>query len=180
MKSKTRNKIVYQDSLITKILLVSPKYGDQECIIDTEDYNKIKDYHWSLSLEKSTNRFYVMSYFKKNNKSIHSLIQRIILDIIDSNFEGDHINHDTLDNRKNNLRKCTTSNNAMNRFINKSNKSGYKGVSWQKDRKKWAAAIKVNYKSINLGRYNNKIDAAKVYNQAALKYFGEFAYLNII
>lgn len=49
---------------------------------------------------------------------------------------------------------------------------------WDKSRDRWIAQIKCNYKSIHLGRFNNKVDAAKAYNEAAIKYFGEFARLN--
>lgn len=56
--------------------------------------------------------------------------------------------------------------------------SNYKGVTWEKDRKQWKAAIKVNGKSINLGRFYDEKDAAKMYDIAAKQFFGKYAYLN--
>lgn len=54
----------------------------------------------------------------------------------------------------------------------------YKGVSWKKDICKWTAKIGVDYKSIYLGCFENEIEAAKAYDEAAMKYHGEFACLN--
>ena len=66
-------------------------------------------------------------------------------------FEIDHINRNKLDNRKENLRIVTRSQNQMNRVIQKNNTSGYKGITWNQKRKKWQAQIMVNYKCIILG-----------------------------
>ena len=92
----------------------------------------------------------------------------------------DHINGNTLDNRKENLRICTHKNNMQNQKTPKNNKSEYKGVYWVKENKNWRARIQVNGKKVSLGCYKNKEDAAKAYNEAAIKYFGEFARINII
>ena len=92
----------------------------------------------------------------------------------------DHINRNGLDNRKNNLRVCSKSQNMMNTLIPKNNTSGYKGVSWSKRDKKWMAYIKIKNKFNNLGYFNIKEQAALAYNDAAKKYHGEFARLNKI
>lgn len=93
-------------------------------------------------------------------------------------FWVDHINGDTLDNRRSNLRLCTVSGNNHNRMKSKNNTSGYKGVSWLKQNQKWRAYIKVNSKDKHLGCYLDKEDAARAYDKAAKEYFGEFARLN--
>jgi hypothetical protein len=92
----------------------------------------------------------------------------------------DHINGNGLDNRKSNLRLCERHENALNRVINYNNVSGYKGVSWFKPIKKWRAQIQYKKVVYYLGCFNKRIDAAKAYNAAALKYHGEFANLNKI
>lgn len=89
--------------------------------------------------------------------------------------EIDHINGDKLDNRISNLRASTRSENAKNFPVTKKNTSGYKGVSWHKQRKRWVASIKVNGKKIDLGRYKTPEEAHAAYCEAANKHHGEFA-----
>ena len=90
----------------------------------------------------------------------------------------DHINGIKDDNRWKNLREATCSQNKMNCGLSKRNKSGYKGVFWRKELGKWRASIKKDQKRIYLGHFDTKEGAAKAYNEAALKYFGEFARVN--
>ena len=95
-------------------------------------------------------------------------------------FEIDHINGNGLDNRRENLRYVTCSENRYNRGPTKVNSSGYKGVFPHTHG--WFARIKVKDKEkpIYLGFFKDKVEAAKAYNEAALKYHGEFAYQNPI
>lgn len=98
-------------------------------------------------------------------------------------FDVDHCFSNLDDNI--NIRKATKSQNGANRKLNiSSNKkpktSKFKGVSWAKASKKWMAGIGVNGKTKNLGYFTDEKDAARAYNEAALKYFGEFARLNSI
>ncbi len=90
----------------------------------------------------------------------------------------DHINHNTLDNRKENLRLCTQSQNSMNRRLRKDNASGFKGVSWHKIIKKWVVYIRVDGSNKNLGYYDALEKAVHVYDAAAKEHQGEFALLN--
>jgi RNA polymerase sigma factor (sigma-70 family) len=90
----------------------------------------------------------------------------------------DHINHDSLDNRKCNLRTCSNTENSWNQRVPKNNTSGYKGVSWDNINNTWIASIGINGKSRVLGRYDNKEDAAMAYDCAAIENYGEFACLN--
>lgn len=86
----------------------------------------------------------------------------------------DHINGNKLDNRLENLRFCTQSQNLMNRDTSSKNTSGYRGVSWDKKNNKWYATITINSKQLNLGRFVDKEVAKKVYDEAARNAFGEF------
>jgi hypothetical protein len=87
----------------------------------------------------------------------------------------DHIDCDSLNNKIENLRAATQSQNMGNSKIRKSNTSGYKGVTFRKDTKKWQSAIMLNGKHISLGSYITKEEAAEAYKTGAKKYFGEFA-----
>ena len=87
----------------------------------------------------------------------------------------DHIDGDRSNNSILNLREATKSQNGANSTIRKDNKSGLKGVSYEEKRNKFVAAIRVNGKDYKLGRFVNSDDAAKAYEMAAKKHFGEFA-----
>jgi hypothetical protein len=92
----------------------------------------------------------------------------------------DHINGDTLDNRRANLRLCTALGNAQNARLQHNNSSGYKGVSWNKRYRYWVASIYPNDGHLYLGSFRSAEEAARAYNTAALKYYGEFARLNVL
>lgn len=83
----------------------------------------------------------------------------------------DHIDHNTLNNQKSNLRICSNADNIRNGKLRVNNKSGYTGVRYRKDRKKWYAYIKVNYKNITLGTYKTKEEAINARKEAEIKYF---------
>lgn len=87
----------------------------------------------------------------------------------------DHIDGDSLNNRIENLRACTMSENQYNRKMNKNNKSGIKGVGWAKREGKWVARIQVNKKQKHVGFFNNLNDAAIAVEAARKQYHGEFA-----
>jgi hypothetical protein len=87
----------------------------------------------------------------------------------------DHINGDRLDNRIENLRAVTANQNQHNRKLNSNNTSGFKGVSWCKRDNKWKAAIKLEGKKINLGRFNTPEEADAVVRKAREELHGSFA-----
>ena len=99
--------------------------------------------------------------------------------------EIDHIDNNRLNNNINNLRPLTHQQNSMNSTKNKAYKhkptsSIYKGVSWHKQIEKWISRIRINGKNKSLGVFNSEINAALAYNRAAIKYYGEYANLNVI
>lgn len=92
--------------------------------------------------------------------------------------EVDHVNRDGLDNRRANLRVATRSQQIANQDIRLDNTSGYRGVSWRRDSRRWQAQLTVNGKWRGLGCYDDPEDAARAYDAAAREHFGEFAVLN--
>lgn len=139
--------------------------------ISVEDLDLIESYNWYLdgNYLKASKKPYV-------NKKLHRIIaERMNLDM---NLQVDHINADKLDNRRENLRTATVQQNGQNRGKYSCNTSGFKGVSWDKRDNKWFSQINVNGKRIFLGRFETPELAAKAYNDAAIKYHGEFAKLN--
>jgi hypothetical protein len=87
----------------------------------------------------------------------------------------DHKDGNSLNNKIENLREATQSQNVHNSQKRSSNTSGFKGVIWLKNRCKWRAQITVNGKNKNLGQFQDINDAAIAYEQATVKFFGEFA-----
>lgn len=101
-------------------------------------------------------------------------MHRLIMDFPDNDI--DHKNGNKLDNKRINLRICKHIQNVWNSPKKSTNKSGHKGVSWSKKRKKWIAFITVNYKQMYLGGFSDIAFAADTYKKAARKFYGEFAY----
>lgn len=91
----------------------------------------------------------------------------------------DHIDGDRLNNRIENLRSATKQENNRNSKPRKNSSSKYLGVSWNKARQKWVAEIRINEKKKHLGLFTDEKDAALAYDEAARKYFGEFANPNL-
>ena len=87
----------------------------------------------------------------------------------------DHKDRIKLNNQRYNLREATKSQNAANSKLSVLNTSGHKGVIFDKERQKWIAQIKVNYKNIFLGRFEDYEKACKIRDDAVVKYFGEFS-----
>jgi hypothetical protein len=142
-------------------------------IVDNEDYEELSKYKWSLHGCYEHNKY---AYRKINGKSV--MMHRVIMNP-PSNMVIDHINGNGLDNRKANLRICTATQNKANNFSHLKGKlSKYKGVSL--DHGLWIASIVNGNKKIRLGWFRDEKDAAMAYNEAASKYRGEFARLNII
>jgi hypothetical protein len=128
-------------------------------IIDLEDIDKVKSYKWSLT----THRYI---YNSNNNLFLHNLIMGI---------KGiDHINGNSLDNKKCNLRMATKSQNAMNSKIPNNNTSGCKGVFWNNIYNKYQANICINYNTIHLGYFKKIEDAIKARKEAEIKYHGKY------
>lgn len=133
---------------------------------DLDDYELIKDNCWW----EATN-----GYVVSNGESLHRKIMNA-----NKNEIIDHINHDTLDNRKCNLRKCTTSQNNINKGKISKNTSGYTGVTYRKDRKKWVSRITIDKKTYYLGNYSTIEEAVDARKKAENKYFKEWSYDNSI
>jgi len=90
----------------------------------------------------------------------------------------DHIDHDGLNNSRNNLRICSLAQNARNAVGNANTSSKYKGVGWHRRIKKWVATIQFNKKVYHMGYFENEIDAAKAYDKKARQLHRQFACLN--
>ena len=147
---------------------VIPLTQGQISMIDTEDWSIVRHYSWCAD-KTTSGKFYAKTTVKRSSIRLHSLIMNC-----PKGFEVDHINGNTLDNRKANLRVCSHSENCKNQPVRKNNSSGFTGVTFNKEKQKWTAQITINKKVTNLGRFNNKEDAILAYKTASELHFGEF------
>jgi hypothetical protein len=133
----------------------------------------LDQYSWSLSWNSNGSPKRIETQINSETVGMHCLVLSSTSNVID------HANGNIFDNRFSNLRVATYSQNQANRGKSpRKTTSQYKGVSWYARDNNWQAGIKVNKVSINLGRYKTEKQAARAYNEAAIKYFGEFAKLN--
>jgi len=143
-------------------------------LVDDEDYEQLNTFRWYA--QKSLNSFYAV----RREARKYIFMHRQLLNIADSKILVDHKDRNGLNNQRSNLRTATKSQNCANRFSKPGTTSEYLGIYYNKSRNKWTAQIKVNGKTIALGRFNNEKDAALKYNAAAEKFHGEFANPNVI
>jgi hypothetical protein len=155
-----------------------PLTKGQVAIVDDEDYERLSKHKWRSNFSKNTNSCYAIRHSPMVNGTRHTVPMHREVMNANPGETIDHINHNTLDQRKENLRVCTVQQNQANRKMISTNTSGYKGVVWQRRHKKWRAQIRFNGKLIGLGYYDTALDAALTYDRAAVEYHGEFALTN--
>jgi hypothetical protein len=156
-----------------KRIKLGGKYGlDKFALVDDEDFDKFNKYKWH-----STKKGYALHTDTSVKPKKNILMHRLIMNCR-KGLEVDHIYHNTLDNRKQNLRITTRIQNHQNTIIHKINKSGYKGVTKHKHSGKWESRIKYQGKKLHIGLFTNPRHAALAYDMWAKELFGEYAYLN--
>lgn len=160
------------------IPLTSPKYGEKLFFIDAEDFDKIKHLHWHLDYVKHMDTFYVRNSIRIEGKTKNKKLHRFLMNCPEGMIV-DHKDGNTLNNTRENLRICSPIENSRNRG-KRIGTLKYKGVSYVKSRGFYYAHIRHNDQLIHLGQFEHEVNAAKAYNVAAIKFFGEFARLNII
>lgn len=144
-------------------------------IVSDEDFAELAQWRWYYARVGYAAR-------RKRRPGRSSIVVYMHREIMCSEFgqEVDHINRDRLDNRRENLRVATSSQNKFNQGKQANNTSGYKGVSFHKQRGRWVAEIWQFNKKHYLGLFETREAAAKAYNDAALRLHGEFAHQNLI
>ena len=147
-------------------------------LVDDEDYDRLVAMgKWCFGKGYAMKTIYFGK--KESGKQLKKtiLMHRIVLNAKEGDFV-DHKKEDSkLNNCKYNLRVCTHANNMMNRKLHSNNNTGYKGVYVTKKTGMFYASISVSGKQTHLGTFSTPIEAAKKYNEAAIRYYGEFAKL---
>jgi hypothetical protein len=137
-------------------------------IVDDEDYEKVSQLKWYPFYPRKRGTCYA-------HTSRGQLMHRFILGLGAGDPQTDHRNGNGLDNRRENLRRCTNSENNRNKGKQCNNKSGFKGVSWDKKDRRWIARIKTDSVYKYLGGFKTPELASEAYKQAAVEFHGEFA-----
>lgn len=148
-------------------------------LVDDDDYERVSVYKWHVdSRGMRQNTVYATRALpapdRKKSQQLHRLIMNAPADL-----DVDHIDGNGLNCQKSNMRLATAAQNSHNRKKNRNNTSGYKGVHWVESRKKWRSEIKIQNKKISLGNFSDVLDAAKAYQDAAIKYHGDFARFDV-
>jgi hypothetical protein len=152
----------------------------QKAMVDDADFEWLSQWKWCAWWSPSTCSFYAVRRTHRSEGFPRRMIgmHRFILGAR-SGEQVDHDDHDTLNNQRYNISACTVSQNQANSRLRRDNTSGFKGVSWKRESRKWLATIMVKGKCIYLGLFNNPKDAADAYDDAARSHFGEFACTNL-
>lgn len=139
-------------------------------LVDDEDFDRVSaegSWYAAASLNTSyARRVYHLGGGRYTTRTMHGLITGLPY--------VDHVNGDGLDNRRTNLRPATASQNQANQRMRRDNTSGFRGVQAAPN-DRWRALIIVGGKRISLGYYDAREDAARAYDAAAIKFFGEYA-----
>jgi hypothetical protein len=151
---------------------------NQYTMCGVDEWFRVLINHKWCALKHRKNGFYVATSIITNGKHKTTHMHRMIYSVTDSKVFVDHKNHDTLDNRKNNIRIAIAGRNQQNALKRKNNTSGYIGVHWHISYKRWVANIHYKHKRIHLGSFFDLTEAAKNRDLYTLFYYKEFSVLN--
>lgn len=157
------------------IPVIGPKGQMFHAKVDDEDFDRMSKHRWIYAKGGSGSCYVIRRVYVSRSYSKSIFMHREVMETPDG-LITDHRNHDTLDNRKENLRVCDYAQNGQNnKPTGKTSK--FKGVSRHQGKAKpWQSKIRVGDKRIYLGTFATEQDAANAYRAASLKYHGDFSY----
>lgn len=144
----------------------------KETVVDDSDFAILSTFKWTL-VSDASGRSYAVRSKMINGKKVTLRMHRVLMGD-PHGMQIDHVDGDSLNNQKSNLRVCTQSENLRNTKKHKDNTSGFKGVHYNPNRKKWEANIRFDYRLQYLGRYICPLLAYVAYCRAGRRLFGAF------
>lgn len=150
-----------------------PVHGGYFAEIDDDDFGIVSPFKWHAM--KGRNTVYAATNVRREGGGYSTVAMHRMINETPKGLHTDHIDGNGLNNQRANLRTATRTQNAHNRAPNKGSVSAFKGVHWNKRKRRWIASIRVKKKSIFLGQHKDEASAAAAYDRAATQYFGEFA-----
>jgi hypothetical protein len=141
--------------------------NDKITLVDDSDYDFLNQWKWYI-----TSNGYVA---RKDKEGRHFRMHRVLMNT-PIGMDTDHINRNKLDNRRNNLRICTRSENNINSKTRKDNGSNFTGVCWDNSKNKWRSFINVDKNRIELGYFHLKKEAITIRKNAELRLYKDFIY----
>lgn len=156
--------------------LVQLTHG-QWAVVDDDVYPAVAQWKWQAIRGPLGCWYARRAHYHDDGRIEYRLMHREILGLIDGPMV-DHRDGNCLNNRRSNLRACSHLQNSRNTKLNQRNKSGFKGVSWSTAAGKWRASLCINKRQTHLGVFECAEDAARAYDAAAAREFGEFARTN--
>jgi|SRR6266850_4821873 len=151
-------------------IVVESRLGSFVVQVDKDDYPPLSPYRWYV-YQNGYTEYAKADCVADGHNNCRVYAHRLITGF----SEVDHENHDGLDNRRDNLRLASRSQNIVNCRVRSRNTSGYTGVSWDKRHRKWEAYYSSNNKKVSLGLFSEILDAAEARFKAVTKEYGEFA-----
>jgi HNH endonuclease/AP2 domain len=148
-----------------------PLTQNKNAMVDIGDFDWLNQWNWRVTWNEENCQFYAVRSKGRKNILMHRQIMGFPKEV-------DHGNRDGLDNRRENLRACTSSQNKMNTRIRKNSRTGFRGVHIRPENGRFSAQIQLNGKANRLGCFATAEEAARVYDKAAKELHGEFATLN--
>lgn len=150
-------------------------HNGMRCKVDDSNFEELSKFPWAGHQHKNG------TWYAERTKTGKVIAMHRQIMGFPEGLLVDHIDHDGLNNQKVNLRIATRAQNNANRRAASTNQtSKYLGVAFEKDRKRWTARIRKDWKGYRLGSFDSEIEAAIAYNEAAIRLHGEFANINKI
>lgn len=144
-------------------------------LVDDEDFDRVNQFKWCAAATSSSRTWYAMRGDYTGSKPRTIYLHRFILDA-PSDMDVDHINHNGLDCRRENMRLATTSQNCCNRRKNVGSKFRFKGI--QARRNRFAVRVPFDGRLVHFRTYATQEEAARIYDAVVARLRGEFAHTN--